>query len=263
MRKIAIIIFICAAGVSPLLYAGGQKCVEKPGIKATAFKKAIQLAQKVLDYIEQHQERAVIVARVGSDQANRGIKYTHAGLLLRDHAKGKWIFTHLLNKCGSPSSEIFDEGLVNFFLDDPHKYEALVLVPDKILQDRLAEVLKSNMPRQLHQSTYSILANPFRTEFQNSNGWVLEMVATAQADRGRVNSRTEAQKVLKRMGYKPALMRLSMKERIGARVVEGNVSLSDHTWGERRAGFKWASVKSIVNYLKSTDQVIEIKELSL
>ena len=44
---------------------------------------------------------------------------------------------HELNSCGSTPSSLYDEGLGNFFLDDPFRYEAMIVIPDVEMQHRL------------------------------------------------------------------------------------------------------------------------------
>jgi hypothetical protein len=42
----------------------------------------------------------VLIGRVGSDLSEHGLRYSHAGYAWRDNPKGRWLVTHLLNRCG-------------------------------------------------------------------------------------------------------------------------------------------------------------------
>ncbi len=142
----------------------------------------------------------VLVGRIGSDVSRYGIKYTHVGFAVRDHPKGRWLFVHLLNRCGTDSSAIYDEGLINFFSDNPYKLEAAVVTPSTQLQERLKRVILSPLADKLHHSQYSVIAYPFADSYQNSNQWALEMIAAAQAGEGKVDNRQQVAFVQRQAG---------------------------------------------------------------
>lgn len=245
----------------------GAKCVQETGVDFEKFRKAQSAALGVYEYLNSSDADVALVGRIGSDKSDRGVLYTHAGLIFRNHPKGTWLFTHLLRDCDSAESNLFDEGLFDFFNGSPFSYQALVVVPTREVQDRLQELHRGPVPRRLHQPRYNTLANPFRTRFQNSNQWVLEMLAAAIGGEGRVASREDAVRVLERTGYEPARMKLKFKERVmvkaGGKV---HVSLADHKDSENRGrdgGYYWVSVESIVRYLESNDRVLAKVEIPL
>ena len=245
----------------------GAKCVPERGVDFEKFKKAQSAALGVYEYLDPSDADVALVARVGSDQSNRGILYTHVGLIFRNHPKGPWLFTHLLRDCDSARSELYDEGLFDFFHGSPFSYQALVVVPTREVQDRLDEMNRGPMPRRLHEPRYNTLANPFRTRFQNSNQWVLEMLAVAMGGEGTVASREDAVRVLERTGYEPARMKLKFKERVMIKAGgKTHVSLADHRDSENRGkdgGYYWVSVESIVRYLERNDRVLAKVEIPL
>ncbi len=245
----------------------GAKCVPETGVDLEKFTKAQAAALGVYEYLNESDANVALLGRVGTDQSNRGILYTHVGLIFRNHPKGAWLITHLLRDCDKARSNLFDEGLFDFFNGSPFSYQALVVIPTQEVQDRLETLNRGPVTRQLHQPDYSTLANPFRTRFQNSNQWVLEMLAAALAPEGRVTDRAGAQRVLSETGYEPARMKLKFKERVmvkaGGKV---HVSLADHRDSENRGkdgGYHWVSVDSIVGYLERNDRVLEKIEIPL
>ncbi|HVS64300.1 MAG TPA: DUF2145 domain-containing protein [Thermoanaerobaculia bacterium] len=214
-------------------------------------RQAIAAGSRLVDRLDETPAEVAIVGRIGSDQSERGIRYTHAGLAWRDHPAGRWHFVHLLNHCGSERSELFDDGPVTFFMERPFRYDAWVMVPDEEVQRSIVELLREGVDGRLHEPRYSAIAHPFRARFQNSNQWLLELVALA-LDPGGPPTRERAQQVLRLEGFEPERVRLGFFERVGARRRE-NVSLSDHARSELRdGGYLYVSVASVARFL---DQV--------
>jgi hypothetical protein len=169
--------------------------------------------------------RVALIARVGSDQSKRGVRYTHVGYLLKEHPAGPWTVVHELNTCGTGSSDLYDEGLANFYMDDLFDYETRVVVPSPPIQERLSTTLLTPGKRAYHEPSYSSIANPWSTRFQNSNGWVLEIFAAAM---GGASNRAEAQRWLRDNGYIPGQLHIGGGERAGARIFAPNIRFGDH-----------------------------------
>ena len=228
--------------------AAAAECELVPNTLAQV-RQAVRAGTRLVDRLDETGAELAIVGRIGSDQSERGIRYTHAGLAWREHPAGRWHFVHLLNHCGSARSELFDDGPVTFFMERPFRYDAWVMVPDEELQRSLLELLRRGVDGRLHEPRYSSIAHPFRTRFQNSNQWLLELVALALHPEGP-STRERAQQVLRLEGFEPERVRLGFFERIGARRMD-NVSLADHSRGERRAGgYAYVSVASIARFLE-------------
>jgi hypothetical protein len=177
-----------------------------------------------------------MVGRVGADLSKYDLKYTHAGIIVRDHPKGRWFLRHLLNACATAASGLYDEGPINFFTDNPHKLDAVVIVPSPQLQRRLKAYVLGRWAAELHQPKYSAIANPFADYYKNSNQWILEMVAAAQAGEKIVYNRQTAQAYLANKGFVPDTLSVSGLERMGATLFRANVSFTDHPLQERLQG---------------------------
>ena len=140
--------------------------------------------------------------------------------------------------------------LGNFFLDDLHAHEALILIPPPELQQRLATLLQAGSVLKLHAPQYNMVAHPFSTRYQNSNQWVLETLAAALAPAGSVDSRASAQAWLKDAGFAPTTLAISTLERLGARVSRANIAFDDHPPERRFAGrIDTVSVESVAGFL--------------
>jgi hypothetical protein len=233
----------------------GASC-EQREIKAPELRSAINMAERTYKYLEQSGASLAIIARVGSDLSEHGLRYTHAGAVLRDHPAGKWMFVHLLNECGADTSGIYDEGLVNFYLDDLFAFEGVVLIPTPELQQRLTTILAGPRATQLHNPVYSMIARPTSTKYQNSNQWLLETIAMAQAPEGAIHTREQAQQYYASRGYVADTVRIGDFQRLGAGFTRANVRFDDHTAEESaNRRYEVVSVRSLARYLETSGAV--------
>ncbi len=246
-RAILGVFAICLATWPAL---AGTQCSEKAPT-AEMIAKAVEVATATYAALEHSGAETAILARVGADISQHGLRYTHAGFVLRDHPKGRWIVRHQLNICATDQSRIYDQGLLNFLLDDPLAYEVLVIIPTPSMQRRIGVTVQSPAALAMHHPNYSMIANPFSTMYQNSNQWMLELLAMARASDGMPSDRRQAQAVLRRTGYRPTQISISPFMALGASLFRANVRFDDHEQQERDNGrYNVASVRSIRDYLR-------------
>jgi hypothetical protein len=197
-------------------------------------------------------DEVVLIARVGQDLSKYRLTYSHMGFAVREHPAGAWSVVHKLNACGTASAALYDEGLINFFSDGTFRYQAGVWRLAPQAQARLKKALLGKKARDYHEPNYSLVAYPFSTRYQNSNGWVLELLAFALAPEDEANTRTTAQAWLKANGYQPTELELGTLTRLGARVSKANVSFDDHPGELRWKGrIQAVTVESVVTWLRS------------
>lgn len=253
---------VLLAALLPLAAWAGRTCEETP-VTPQAMGKALRLAQYVRDTLDGAQADAAVLGRIGSDLSKYGLRYTHAGLAYRAERDGAWTVLHKLNHCGSEDADLFRQGLANFLLDDPHEYRVLILVPQERVQGRWATAATGEAGLGLHQRRYSLIAHPYGTRYQNSNGWLLELLASADAESPLV-SRETAQAHLRRTAYRPSVVRIDPLARLGASLFKANVAFSDHPMSERVAGrYSVVSVESIADYLDRRGLLASRQELAL
>lgn len=246
MRHLVLVLGLLA-GTSA--YAG-QSCEPRPFHEDESLN-AAQLASKVTQAVERSGDDVLVIARVGQDLSKYGVHFSHMGFLVKDHPKGKWTVVHALNECGTNSSALYDEGLVNFFSDTPFKYEAGLWHLKPEMQERLKKVLLSRKVGDFHSKQYSMVAYPFSTKYQNSNGWALEVMAYTLAPEFEADTRSSAQQWLKATGYVPTTLELGAMTRLGARMTKANVAFDDHPDEFRWNGIiKTVTVKSAVSWLQ-------------
>lgn len=246
MRALSLLALVLVLAAGPA--HAGRSCEDTP-LAPRAVRSGMALAIATRDALERSGAEVAIVARVGRDLSRYGLRYSHASFAWRDHPAGRWFVVHELNACGTATSDLFDEGLGNFFLDDLVDYQALVLIPPPDVQAGLARRLARDAAASLHESRYNMAAYPFSTRYQNSNQWVLETLAAALG--GEVaQTRAGAQAWLRGAGYGPTTLNLSALERLGGRLFRANVAFDDHPPERRFAGrVDVVSVESVARFL--------------
>lgn len=262
MRRLLLALLLaCAAALAALPARAGQPCGEQP-MSLDAVGRSLELAQRSMQALDASGAQVAIIARAGQDLSQYGLRYSHAGLAWRDHPAGRWVVLHLLNDCGTAQSALYNDGLGNFFLTDLFQYKAQLILPAPALQQRLAQVLAARTPRRLHEARYSMLSYTWSTRYQNSNQWVLETLAAAMAEPGRVESRAEAQQWLRDADYRPAAVQVDAVSRLGARIFRANVAFDDHpTMLRLRGSFATVTVDGIEQFVRRRDTAARVLEL--
>ncbi|MEO7494762.1 MAG: DUF2145 domain-containing protein [Massilia sp.] len=246
----ALLLALCAV-LGQMAHAG-TPCEESRN-DAQTFVKAMNLADKVWQRLEQSDAQIAVIARVGQDLSGYGLRYSHMAYVWRDHPKGRWLVVHELNTCGTAESGLFNQGLGNFFLDNMFAYESVILIPGAASQAKLAAMLASPAALRLHGSSYNMLAYPFATTYQNSNQWVLETYAAGMSELP-VKDRAQAQAWLKLAGYQPITVDIPAVKRLGARMFRANVAFDDQPFGRRMDGhIDTVTVDSVLRFVRQRD----------
>lgn len=229
----------------------GRAC-EETAMTIEALRDGLATGERLQAALNASGGDVALIARQGQDLSAYGLKYLHAGLAYRAGPGQPWRVYELLNECGTAASGLWVDGLANFFLDGPFSYDALLLVPPAPAAERLKLALRDTVQlHRLHQPHYSMVAYPFATAYQNSNQWILEVLAQAAADQGRVATRQEAQAWLQAAGYRPSEMRIGAFKRLGGRMFKANVAFDDHPNNLRYAGrINTVTVDSISEFLR-------------
>ena len=259
--------FLLSATLTSMAWAERTQCDNQVSYNLKKHRSNIsKTASKLLEVLKLHAHRAAIVARAGSELSSENFrrpakqKYTHVGIAWQNSHNPQWQFTHLINVCEGANSKILVHSLEEFFDDDPHYYDFYVGVPSRKLQGAIADLL-ANTSRSLalHNSNYSKIANPFKTTYQNSNGWALNIIAAAQSDQ-----RTIAAVLAhySRANYQPSQVRIAWWRKLFASATMKNVTFRDHK-GKNYPPDSWyyfVSAASLYNYIEATDEFIYKEE---
>ncbi len=220
-----------ALAFAPAVQAG-RPC-ETQSSTAGEVMQGMALAEATARALDRSGAQVVVLARAGQDLARYQLRWSHLGFAYRsgDGAGAHWRVVHKLNHCGTAEGAVYRQGLGEFFLDRPHRYEAAYVVLDADAQARLLPVLQSNLEvARWHEPRYSMVAYPWATRYQQSNQWAIETLAGAMDPRaaGGADARRQAQAWLGAQGYEPHVLRLGALTRLGARVGMAHVAFDDH-----------------------------------
>lgn len=250
----------CLSFVGLALHASaamaGRSCEEKPA-DPNRVMQGFELAQRVKNELDRSGAELAVIARAGQDLSKYHLQYSHLGII-RKMEDGRWMVMHELNHCGTAKSDLFNEGLANFFMDDPYRYEALLMIPNAEIQTQIRRAINSPTAKALHETRYNMVAHPFSTKYQNSNQWALETIAAALAKDVQIQNREQAQSWLKFANYRASTLEISMFTRLGGRMFRANIAFDDQPFDRRMAGhIDTVTVDSIDRFLGARDPSLQ------
>ncbi len=226
--RFSLLLAICSLAMATAVHAG-RNCEAKKTTPQTV-ERGLNLATKTLAALNASGDKVVVLARAGQDLSKYGVRYSHLGLAYKQ-ADGQggstWRVLHKLNDCGTADSAMYRQGLGEFFLDDPWRYEAAWVAPTPEVQARLLTLLQEpGKAISLHHKPYSIVSYVWSRKYQQSNQWAIETLALAMEP--QVRTREQAQAWLQFKGYEPTTLKLGLLTRLGGRVGSANVAFDDH-----------------------------------
>lgn len=219
----------CAAITLTLLLSvpahAGRSCEDKPP-NPQSVTRGLALAERTRNALDASGASVVLLARSGQDLSKYGLRYSHLGWAYKSES-GQWLIVHKLNSCGSADASIYRQGLGEFFLDDPFRFEAAWVAPNTDVQEKLYPLLRDNAQvSALNTRAYSIVSYVWATRYQQSNQWALELLA--QAMDPDIRTREQAQAWLRYKNYQPSVLRIDALTRLGGRISAANVAFDDH-----------------------------------
>ncbi len=252
MKAALTVTAIAAALLAPAAHAGHTCDEKKPSLQNIT--RGLDLADKTRAALDASGADMVVLARAGQDLTKYGLHYSHLGFAYRDvdgAGAPVWRVVHKLNQCGTAEAWVFRQGLGEFFLDDPWRYEAAWVVPSREVQGALLPVLRDNArATALHHKPYSIVSYAWGQRYQQSNQWALETLAAAMQV-GVPASRASAQSWLMASGYRPGALTIGPLTRLGGRVSAANVAFDDHPPDKRYSDrIETVTVDSVFGWLQ-------------
>ena len=266
------------------LAEAGQTCDTKPP-DTYAMTRALGLAERVQQSLDASGAQVVVIARAGQDLTKYGLQWSHLAFAYRDDApspttmttpsalpivplmgqisgqpttappprRGTWRVVHKLNQCGTADAAVFRQGLAEFFLDTPFRYEAAYVVPDPEVQAALMRTVADDQRLvQWHTPAYSVVAYPWSTRYQQSNQWALETLAGSLDP--AATTRERAQAWLQLHDYRPTVLHLDALTRLGARMTRANVAFDDHPNAKRFSDhIETVTVESMFTWMQRED----------
>jgi hypothetical protein len=225
MKRLAAMAALCIGAVGA---QAGRPCENQPAGVAEVTR-GMALAQATARKLDATGAQVVVLARAGQDLTKYGLRWSHLGFAYRagDGADSHWRVVHKLNECGTAHAALYRQGLGEFFLDRPFRYEAAFVELSAEAQARLLPLLRDNQAAaRWNEPRYNMLAYPWALRYQQSNQWALETLAGAMdAD---AQTRAQAQAWLQLRRYEPTTLHIGALTRLGANVTKANIAFDDH-----------------------------------
>ncbi len=183
-----------------------------------------------------------LIARSGTDLRRVGLRYSHAGLALRDSAASPWAVRQLYYACEEGAPRLFDQGLPGFVMgaDNPALgHVSVLLLPPGAAADLAQSALDKPTALSVLHPAYSANAYAFSTTFQNCNQWVAELMAVSwgrlsvpasseAAPTSVATTRAAAQAWLQAAGYVPTPVQVRWRPVVWLAPLVPYVHNSDH-----------------------------------
>ena len=252
----------------------GQTCEAAPP-DTNSMTRALGLAERTQASLDASGAQVVIIARAGQDLRKYGLQWSHLAFAYREDAPvqarpvspalgqisdlpvqaprhGTWRIVHKLNQCGTAEAAVFRQGLAEFFLDTPFRYEAAYVIPDPEVQAALLRALTDDQRLvQWHTPAYSVVAYPWSTKYQQSNQWALETLAGSLDS--AASTRERAQAWLQLHDYQPTVLHIDAFTRLGGRMTRANVAFDDHPNSKRFSDhIETVTVESMFDWMQRT-----------
>ncbi len=187
-------------------------CSQAAPLSVAQQDQRLQLAAQVRHELQAAGATVALIARSGVDLARFGLRYSHAGVALRDNPHLPWSVRQLYYACDEGRPRLFDQGLAGFVLaadDVPETaHVTLLLLPAEAAQPVQAAALDARLPLRLLAAQYSANAYAFALRYQNCNQWLAELLAVAWGGLGTEARRADAQRWLQQQAYAPQRIQL-------------------------------------------------------
>lgn len=180
-------------------------CDDPPALTAAQQSRVLRFAAAVKQALDGSDSEVALVARSGLDLDRFDVRYSHAGLSLRDGLATPWAVRQLYFACDERGPRLYDQGLAAFLLgmDEPARgYLSVLLLPRAIGAAVARSARDDGAALRLLGDGYSANAYAYGLRYQNCNQWVAELLGSALATRGD-GGRANAQAWLRRAGYVP------------------------------------------------------------
>lgn len=202
----------------------------------------IPFAKSVEKFAAAEGARVFLIARLGSPKSElpEGIAFTHVGLAVYskitthtgDVVTGYAIHNLYQNTDDLAVSNLAIDYPLDFFAG-VSELKAGIIIPTQPLQEKLLESLATGVNKQLHNSHYSIIANPYSPIFQNCTEHILDILFASLYGTNEI-----AQiKVNQQAYFKAQEIKISPLKRLLAPMVTSEISTSDHNGPIKTATF--------------------------
>jgi len=190
-------------------------CERQAQLSATQQDRLLRFSALIKSELDASGQGVAVIARAGLDLSHFGLRYSHAGLSLRNSPNSPWSVRQLYYACDEGRPRLFDQGMAGFVYgaDSPNVgYVSVLLLPpaEAAVLERVA--LDDRHAMALLGGVYSANAYAYSERYQNCNQWLIELIATAwggdaEQDKDK-DSRQLAQRWLSVQGYEPSVLKV-------------------------------------------------------
>ncbi len=217
----------------------------------------VSFAKNVEKYAAKKGARAFIIGRVGRPAKDlpKGIEFTHTAVALYSSIKladGKTVNGYAIHNLYQNAEQVDKSTLivdypVDFFWG-VNELKAGIIIPTAELQQRLMTTISSGKNKQLHNSNYSVIANPFTGQFQNCTEHTLDIVNSAIYQTTNI----EKLKLNAKAHFKPQRVHTNP-----FKLMLGSMVMDDVTTKDHKGKVYTATFTSIASYLTDNNLVNE------
>ena len=162
--------------------ASSRYCDSQVALTPGQQSKLLRFSEVVKAELEASGQSTALLARSGLNLARFGIRYSHAGISLKDSQNTPWSVRQLYYACDERKPRIFDQGMAGFVLGTDNAavgYVSAVLLPPDAAKAFETAALDNRQALALLHPIYSPNAYAYGLRYQNCNQWVMELLATA------------------------------------------------------------------------------------
>jgi hypothetical protein len=206
LRGLLLWLLLCAAPAHAANYS--VFCSQQSRLSAEQKNRMLLFSDSIRSVLQQSGHDLALVARAGIDLDRFGLRYSHAGISLKQSGNTPWSVRQLYYSCAESRPMLYDQGLAGFMIDQNNSrtpFVSLVFLSGAAERELEHSALDNALALRMLAGTYSADAYAFSTTYQNCNQWLLEMLAHAWGhlpDSGDV--RADAQQWLQGQRYQPS-----------------------------------------------------------
>ncbi|MDO6686500.1 MULTISPECIES: DUF2145 domain-containing protein [unclassified Agarivorans] len=251
MKILKGLIFASITLLSATCYAGSA-----PAEEAKHQPEAIaKFSKDVEKYAAAQRANVFIIGRVGRPQKDlpKGIQFTHTALAVYssitldsgETTNGYAIYNLYQNQGDLGHSSLVTDHPVDFFWG-ADSLKAGIIIPKKEVQAGLLALINNGGNHVVHNANYSVLANPYNSQYQNCTEHTLDMLNAAIFD----TTDKEELKWLAKSDFNSQPIKINRFKLFMGGLFLDEVTTKDHTGKPHTATFT-----SIARYLKEKDLI--------
>ena len=225
-------------------------------------------SKKIEDDLANRGARVAIVFRSGDKRSAlpKGISYTHGAFWVYRTiatADGRLLHGYAVYNLFAGDGKAWPKLESRLQQDWPFDFtlgtavdDVAIIVPTPEMQRRILTLIDSPAYEALHNPRYSLISNPLASEYQNCNGFMLDVVAAAAWD---TTSKDQIRANLK-AHFKPSPIKVDLIKRMLAPLADERIKLDDQHGVIETATFESMAAFMHDNHLSDAEYVLKLSQ---